>query len=111
MADLVEHAARCGIVRDLHGVADATESEGAQRVDLALVGPVLGLELGDLEGRRGRRAHATVSSTESVARLSSEAESASRLSPADSSGRVFKPSTVFTERPRRSATSSGVRRD
>src|SRR4051794_22566362 len=95
MADGVDHAAQRLGVRPLHRLADAAQAERAQRVALAPVGPVRGLDLGDQE-----RAHATTSSAASGA--SSGSGTTGGLPP--------KPSTLSTDRPRSCAISSGLRR-
>ena len=49
MSDLVQHAPHLGRVVDLDRVADATQPDRAQRVELPLVGAILGLQLLDLQ--------------------------------------------------------------
>src|SRR5829696_5474300 len=90
VAHLVQHAAGLRRVLDLDRVADPPQPERAQRRELALVRAVARPRLGDLQ-----RAHASTGS-------------ASMVSVGASS--VVSPSTWLMDRPRRSATSSGVRR-
>src|SRR4051794_29677023 len=78
MADLVQHAARLGRVLDVDGVADPAQAERAQRVELALVGAVLGLELRD--------PHASVVSSAAAAASGSGAAAASASGAAAAAG-------------------------
>src|SRR5262245_35531248 len=92
----MHHAARLRGVLDLDRMADPPQAERAQRVELALVGPVAALDL--------RHLHAdAASSAASVVPLAPSRVSAACFSPP-------RPSTVLIDRPRSSATSSGVRR-
>src|SRR3954453_296973 len=105
MPDRVDHPAQLRGVRPLDGVADAAQPERAQRVALAPVRPVGGLDLRDAHG-----AHApTGSSVSAAAPSSAEASSAVSVSVA-ASGAPPRPRTVSTESPRKAATSSGRRR-
>src|SRR5437879_9911634 len=109
MADAVHHAPRLGGVLDLDRVPDAAQAERAKRVDLVLLGAVLGLDL--------RHLHDEASSWDS------DSASDGAASAAGSSGtplalivsaaalRALRPSTVSIDRPRSSATSCGVRSD
>src|SRR3954470_3461474 len=97
MAYGVDHAAQRLGVRPLHRLADAAQAERAQRVALAPVGAVGGLDLGDHE-----RAHVTASAMTSGSSSDSSAVCSPGLAP--------RPSTLSTDRPRRAATSSGLRR-
>src|SRR5436190_12254930 len=91
MADLVQHAARDVVVRDIDGVADPAQAERAQRVDLALVGAVLGLELRHLHAGSASPATAGASgagasgSTSGVGGSRSGATTASASTPASAS--------------------------
>src|SRR4051794_29485770 len=73
MADLVDRAAELRGILALDGRADLAEAERAQRLARLRVGPVLGLELRDLERR-----HQAVTSDEE------DSDSASTASAADS---------------------------
>src|SRR4051812_48271706 len=104
MADGVDHAAQRLGVRALHRLADAAQAERAQRVALAPVGAVGGLDLGDQE-----RAHATVSSVGVSTAGSASASASAWITSTGSSatGAPPRPRTLFTERPRSCAISSG----
>src|SRR3954464_11541126 len=101
MADGVDHAAQRLGVRPLHRLADAAQAERAQRVALAPVGPVRGLDLGDQQ-----RAHATVSSVVTAGSASTSAAGVSPLG-ATTGGLPPRPRTLSTEMPRSCAISSG----
>ena len=112
VADAVDHAARLRRVLDLDRVADAAQAERAQRVELALVGAVLRLDLGDLQRRSRRRPPARrrrlgSASAASARRRRRRRRRCARPSLAAARSR---PSTSLIDRPRSSATSSGVRR-
>src|SRR4051794_28060314 len=92
----MDHAAQLRRVLALHGLADPAQAERAQRVALAPVGAVGGLDLGD------DQAHVTASAMTSGESSESSAVSASGLPP--------RPSTLSTDRPRSAAISSGLRR-
>src|SRR3954470_2410468 len=102
VADGVDHAPQLGGVVALDGVADPAQAERAQRGELALVGPVGRLDLGD------RDAHELAAS--SAAGSSVVSPSASGASGAPWPFASPRPSTALIDRPRSSATSSGVRR-
>src|SRR5262245_1699942 len=102
MAHGMHHAAQRLGVRLLHRLADPAQPDRAQRVLLAPVRPVRGLDLGDDE-----RAHASTVSSEASASGSSAAASSPLLA---ASGLGPSPSTLSTDRPRSAATSSGLRR-
>src|SRR3954454_19579538 len=102
VADGVDHAPQLGRVVALDGVADPAQAERAQRPELALVGPVGRLDLGD------RDAHELAAS--SAAGSSVASASASGASGAPWPFASPRPSTALIDRPRSSATSSGVRR-
>src|SRR3954468_2693882 len=97
MTDGVHHPAQGLGVRPLDRLADPAQAERAQRVALAPVGAVGGLDLGDHE-----RAHVTASAI--------TAGSSSDSSAVGSSGLPPRPSTLSTDRPRSAAISSGLRR-
>src|SRR3954447_23822749 len=97
MADAMDHAPRLRGVLHLDAVADATQAERAQRVELSLVGAVGGFVLRD--------PHASTVSSSAAA-----AGAASIVSVATSSCSPRRPSTPLIDRPRNSATSSGRRR-
>src|SRR4051812_31993690 len=107
VAHAVEHAARLRGVLDVDRVADPAQPERAQRVDLLLVRAVLALDLRHLHDDG---ASSTVSdgvvvpSTPASARESPAIVSTAARSPP-------RPRTWLIDRPRSSATSSGVRRD
>src|SRR4051794_38243240 len=92
----MDHAAQLRRVLALHGLADPAQPERAQRVALAPVGAVGGLDLGD------DQAHVTASAITSGESSGSSAVSASAFGP--------RPRTLSTDRPRSAATSSGLRR-
>src|SRR3954466_15320302 len=94
MAHGVDHAAQRLGVGSFDRLADAAQAERAQRVALAPVGPVGGLDLGDQE-----RAHATVSC---VVTAGSASSSAAGVSPsgATTGGLLPRPRTLSTEMPR-----------
>src|SRR3954464_8930503 len=102
VADAVQHAARLRGVLNLDRVADAAQPERAQRVELLLVRPVLAFDLRHLHD-------AGASSAASVVPFDSPAGPASSVSVAARS--PPRPRTWLIDRPRSSATSSGVRRD
>src|SRR5215210_6003708 len=115
MADLVDHAARLRRVLDVDRVSDAAQAERAQRVELALVRAVLGLELRHLHaGSVPSAAGASPSAATARTASSSTPDSASvpaMISAATSSpAPPPMPSTLLIDRPRSSATSSGRRR-
>src|SRR3954452_7996748 len=101
MAHGVDHAAQRLGVRPLNRLADAAQAERAQRVALAPVGAVGGLDLGDQ-----KRAHATGSS----AGVSTAASAWITSTGSSSTGVLDRPRTLSTERPRSCAISSGLRR-
>src|SRR3954470_1847353 len=106
MPDRVDHPAQLRGVLPLDGVADAAQPERAQRVALAPVRPVGGLDLRDAQ-----RAHAPTASSASAPAPSAPfaAPSADRTS-VGSSGVPPRPRTLSTDSPRRAAISSGRRR-
>src|SRR4051794_25149579 len=109
--DPVGHAAGLLGVLDVDRVADATEPQRAQRVELLLVGAVLALDLGD---PRHQACASTSASWASAPPAPSSGASAScddrpsSVSPAGAS--LLRPRTSAIDRPRICATSSGVRR-
>src|SRR3954451_6657791 len=107
VADAVQHAARLRGVLDLDRVADAAQPERAQRVELLLVRAVLALDLRHLHDAGASSAASVVPfaapPSASPAGAPSSVSVAARSPPS--------PSTWLIERPRSSATSSGVRRD
>src|SRR4051794_31553823 len=109
MAHGMDHAAQRLGVRLLDRLADPAQADRAQRVALATVRPVRGLDLGDDE-----RAHAGVASSDGVsASASAGASSAAGASPLVASttgGLPPRPRTLSTDRPRSAAISSGLRR-
>src|SRR3954447_25501264 len=106
MADGVDHAAQRLGVRTLHRLADAAQADRAQRVALTAVGAVGRFDLGDDE-----RAHDVVTSSAEVSTVSSEATgTSSPMVEVATGGLPPSPRTLSTERPRRAATSSGLRR-
>src|SRR3954447_3750179 len=106
MADGVDHAAQRLGVRTLHRLADAAQADRAQRVALTAGGAVGRLDLGDDE-----RAHDVVTSSAEVSTVSSEATgTSSPLVESTTGGLPPRPRTLSTERPRRAAISSGLRR-
>src|SRR5436190_1629041 len=127
MADLVEHAARHRRVLDLDRVADLAQAERAQRVELAAVGAVFGLELRHLHagsvpseatagasGSSGDGTSALVSGVAASATVSgvggsrpaSTPASATESAGASATESMPRPRTLLIDRPRRSATSS-----
>src|SRR4051812_12780026 len=106
MADAVQHAAHLRVVLHVDAVADPAQAERAQRVELALVRAVGGLELGDLHDVAFPPAAAAISSASTPASASVPAI----ISAATSSLSPPRPSTRLIDRPRSSATSSGRRR-
>src|SRR4051794_543551 len=122
MADLVQHAARGGAVLDLDRVADAAQAERAQRVELALVGAVLGLDLRHLHAGSVPSAGAAAASPSAAASTTASSTPASASVPATTSAATTSgsvpaivsaatsapppsPSTLLIDRPRSSATS------
>src|SRR3954447_4205161 len=104
VADAVQHAARLRGVLDVDRVADAAQPERAQRVELLLVRAVLALDLRHLHDAGSSSAASTVPfAAPSAAGTPSSVSVAARLPPS--------PRTWLIDRPRSSATSSGVRRD
>src|SRR3954467_6528823 len=107
VADAVQHAARLRGVLDLDRVADAAQPERAQRVELLLVRAVLALDLRHLHDAGASSAASVVPfaapPSASPAGAPSSVSVAARSPPS--------PSTWLIDRPRSSATSSGVRRD
>src|SRR3954453_7854599 len=107
VTDAVQHAARLRGVLDLDRVADAAQPERAQRVELLLVRAVLALDLRHLHDAGASSAASVVPfaapPSASPAGAPSSVSVAARSPPS--------PSTWLIERPRSSATSSGVRRD
>src|SRR3954470_10561709 len=104
MPDAVDHAPRLRRVLDVDRLADATQAERAQRGQLALVGPVLGLDL--------RHLHAGASVASASASGSGSAGGAPSIVSAETapaSSLPTRPRTALTDRPRSSATSSGLR--
>src|SRR6185295_5774273 len=102
VAHAMQHAACLRGVLDLDGVVDLAQPQRAQGVDLLAVGSVAALDL--------RHLHAGSSSTATCA---SSAASVVPLTPASVSAACFSPPsprTPLIDRPRSSATSSGVRR-
>src|SRR4051794_11611488 len=112
MAHGMDHAAQRLGVRPLDRLADAAQADRPQRVPLAAVRAVGRLDLGDDEG-----AHADVTSSEvsaSGAAVSSVAAGASsplvEATGSTTGGLPPRPRTLSTDRPRRAAISSGLRR-
>src|ERR1700710_1659833 len=118
MAHAVEHAPRLRRVLDLHDLADAVQAERAQRVELALIGAVLGLVLGDRHadspsGAAGASGVAAASSTPAAASVLTTASATVSLRPVSTLAIVSEatssappmPSTWLIDRPRSSATS------
>src|SRR4051794_34270138 len=113
MAHGMDHAAQRLGVRPLDRLADAAQADRPQRVPLAAVRPVGRLDLGDDEG-----AHADVTSSEvsaSAAAVSSAGagRSSSTVETGSTTGAFGvppRPRTLSTDRPRRAAISSGLRR-
>src|SRR4051812_35503432 len=107
VTDAMHHAARLRGVLDLDRLADAPQPERAQRVELLLVRAVLALDLRHLHDAGSSSAASTVpfaAPSDSVpTRPPSSVSVAARPPP--------RPRTWLIERPRSSATSSGVRRD
>src|SRR5947209_13119081 len=95
MAHLVDHAADLRRITVLHGLPDAVQPQRAKRLQLALIGAVLRPALGDDE-----LAHVDASAAAGCGSASAEA-----------SGSPPRPKTWLIDRPRSSATSSGVRSD
>src|SRR3954466_8837036 len=95
MAHGVDHAAQRLGVGSFDRLADAAQAERAQRVPLAPVGAVGGLDLGDHE-----RAYLPASAI--------TAGSSSDSSAGGSSGLPTRPSTLSSDRPRSAAISSGL---
>src|SRR5215217_8217366 len=102
VADPVKHAAGLLGVLDLDRVADAAQPQRAQRVQLLLVGAVLALDLRDLHDAGASSAACVVPFVPASARESPSIVSTAARSPP-------RPRTWLIDRPRRSATSSGVR--
>src|SRR4051794_9106050 len=109
VAHAVQHAARLRGVLDVDRVADAPQPERAQRVELLLVRAGLASDLRHLHD-----AGSSAASAASVVPFAGPSDSAptgppSRVSVAARS--PPRPSTWLIDRPRSSATSSGVRSD
>src|SRR3954468_2263666 len=102
VADAVQHAARLRGVLDVDRVADAAQPQRAQRVELLLVRAVLAFDLRHLHDA-GASSAASVVPFDSPVGAPSSVSVAARSPP--------RPSTWLIDRPRSSATSSGVRRD
>src|SRR5690348_8589445 len=113
----MQHPAHLWRVVDLDRVADPTQADRAQRVELALVGAVARLALGDFQSAHDVGSSACAS--ELVGSGSASAPACRSLDPplplelaagaeVESADSV-RPSTWLTESPRSSATSSGVR--
>src|SRR5690242_5867987 len=100
MADRMEHSASGRAVFDLDRVPDAAQAERTERVELALVAAIARTALGDKQ--LGHQADASAASSAAVVSDSA--------SPAPLAGALLSPSTLAIDRPRSSATSSGVRR-
>src|SRR3954451_23995209 len=109
MAHGMDHAAQRLGVGLLDRLADAAQADRPQRVPLTAVRAVGRLDLGDDE-----RAHADVTSSEvsaSAAAVSSVAAgTSSSMVEVATGGLPPSPRTLSTERPRRAAISSGLRR-
>src|SRR3954447_6299675 len=107
VADAVQHAARLRGVFHVDRVADAAQPERAQRVELLLVRAVLALDLRHLHDAGASSAASAVPfaapPSASPAGAPSSVSVAARSPPS--------PSTCVIDRPRSSATSSGVRSD
>src|SRR3954454_3717914 len=106
MAHGMDHAAqRLGVLL-LDRLADAAQADRPQRVALPAVGAVGRFDLGDDE-----RAHAVVASSAGASAGSSAGASASSPLVASTTGPLPpRPRTLSTDRPRRAAISSGLRR-
>src|SRR3954453_18148437 len=103
VAHAVEHAAGLRRVLDLDRLADAAQPERTQRVELRLVRPVLALDLRHLHDAGASSAASAVPFDSPPTGAPSSVSVAARSPP--------RPSTWLIDRPRSSATSSGVRRD
>src|SRR5919107_1264651 len=103
VTDAVQHAARLRGVLDVDRVADPAQPERAQRVQLLLVRAVLALDLRDPHDAGASSAALVVPFVPASARESPSIVSTAARSPP-------RPRTWLIDRPRRSATSSGVRR-
>src|SRR3954470_12631797 len=114
MAHAVDHPARLRVVLDLDRVADTAQAQRAQRVDLALVGAVLALDLRDLHDcSPSSAAGASASGSAAAGSSASAAGSSAGAEPSIVSTAPFSwviPRTWLIDRPRSSATSSGRRR-
>src|SRR3954469_1286288 len=106
VADAVEHAARLRAVLDLDRVADPAQPERAQRVELLLVRAVLALDLRHLHD-----AGASSASAAAVVPLVGASAAGAPSSVSVAARSPPRPRTWLIDRPRSSATSSGVRRD
>src|SRR5690348_13333156 len=104
MAHGMDHAAQRLGIRLLNGLANAAQADRTQRVALATVRTVGGLNLGDDE-----RAHAVVASSAGASAEVSSAGAATD-SPLVEAGLELRPRTLSTDRPRSAAISSGLRR-
>src|SRR4051812_11404679 len=105
MAHGMDHAAQRFGVRPLDRLADAAQADRPQRVALTAVGAVGRLDLGD-----DQRAHATVSSAVTAGSASGSVAVAVSPASATTGGLPPRPRTLSTDRPRRAAISSGLRR-
>src|SRR5258707_1613893 len=111
MAHSVHHAPSLIGVVDLDGLADPAKTQRAQRVELFLVGAVLGAQLGDAQ-----RAHPAGASSAGSGAAGSAPPSVApasviplTCSPAPCCVPPPSPSTWLTVRPRSCAISAGVR--
>src|SRR3954453_21567480 len=107
VADAVEHPAGLRGVLDIDRMADAPQPERAQRVELLLVRAVLALDLRHLHDAGSSSAASTVpfaAPSDSVPTRPPSSVSVAARSPPS-------PRTWLIDRPRSSATSSGVRSD
>src|SRR4051812_42060795 len=103
VTDAVHHAAGLRRVLDLDRLADAAQPERTQRVELRLVRAVLALDLRHLHDAGASSAASAVPFDSPPTGAPSSVSVAARSPP--------RPSTWLIDRPRSSATSSGVRRD
>src|SRR4051794_3851447 len=98
----MDHAAQRLGVRLLDRLADPAQADRPQRVPLAAVGPVRGLDLGDDECAH----EAVTSSSEAASAVSSaSAGTESPLVESTTGGFPPRPRTLSTDRPRRAAIS------
>src|SRR5258707_9151268 len=111
MAHSVQHAPSVIGVVDRDGLADPTEPQRAQRVELFLVGAVLGAQLGDAQRAHPAGASSAASGAAGPAPPSVAPASMIPLtgSPALCCVPPPSPSTWLTVRPRSCAISAGVR--